>query len=340
MIMCLKKIINIKTLRVFITLIVFSISFVGTVQAQSSASTQIFIVPNSNLRAGDVFSVGLTSSDINLSRSEIEWYINGKLGLEGIGKEGFTSFTGPVGTTLVVKAVITSPNGTIIRKTVAVRPQEIDFLWRANTHTPAFYKGRSLATSGSYVSITAMPNVADPDGKSLAPSKLTYNWSQNSINLGSASGVGKQTIVLENPQTKNQPLQVKVVVTDSQGLLRIEETVVIPFSKPKILFYEHLPLNGVAYQNAIFEKTLLANEMVLHAEPYYFSSDDFVSGNLSYKWKINGNRVTEINKEKPNELVLRKSDEDGEARLELEVLNNNLPFRIFQEAVQRLRVKL
>ena len=310
-----------------------------TVVAQSAINTSISVVPGT-LRADEPFSVALTSSDIDLDRAQISWYINDILGLSGVGKIGFSSAAGPVGAALNIRAEITAPNGRIVTKRTTVAAQEIDFLWRAHSYTPPFYLGRSLAPSAGFVSITAMPYMADIDGNIIDPRDLVYTWSQEGVVLGNASGFGKQTIVLENGQIEERPLHLRLKVSSKDNTVASEESVLIPLTEPDILFYENSPLRGVQYQSIMRSADLGGNELVLRAEPYFFSRDDVDNDKLLYKWSMNGSSIEETSVQQKNELILRRSEGEGIANILLEILNDNLPFRIFQKAEKGLNITI
>jgi len=307
--------------------------------AQSNLATAIQIYPE-NVRADEPFSVSLSSSDVDLDRATISWYLNEKLGLSGVGKIGFSSKTGPVGTEFRVRAEIKTPSGRIITKKTVVRPQEIDLLWHAFSYTPPFYLGRSLAPSSGFVLITAMPNMVDADGNFLDPKELVYTWSDRGIVLGSASGYGKQSIVLENAQIPERLLVIQVRVSSLNKTVGARESIQIPLTKPRILFYERLPLHGVMYRkilrNAVFDK----DEMVIRAEPYFFSKDDVQNNKLLYKWKLNNSVLENISSEKNNEIAFRREGAVGSATISLEILNDNLPFRILQKAERSLNIDI
>lgn len=325
-------------LQLIIGVIFFTLFFAPTVFAQS-AGTVIRTVPES-ARADQEFSVSLASSDIDLNRAHISWYLNEKLGLEGVGKIGFTSRTGPVGTEFRVRAVIEPATGGTIVRTTVVRPQEIDFLWRAHSYTPPFYEGRSLAPSAGFVVVTAMPNMADGDGNLLDPSDLIYTWSERGIVLGDASGYGQQTIVLENAQIPERLLQLNVSVSSRNNVVSASESIVIPLTEPRILFYEKSPLEGVLYNHILRNIELEKDEIVVRAEPYFFSLDDVQNDLLLYEWQLNGEQIKQGSRANQQEMTFRKEGARGAAKIAVEILNDNLPLRIMQQAMRSFNIDI
>lgn len=317
------------------SVVMFFLSY-GFVHAQ--VSTVNIVVNPEHPRAYEQFSVGLTSGSVDLERSTISWYLNDKLGLKGVGKVGFMSTTGPVGTEFLIRAVIETPTETTITRTSLVRPQEVDILWRAHAYVPPFYKGRALPPSSGLVIVTAMPNMVDGDGNLLDPQKLVYTWSQRGIVLGNASGYGKQTIVLENGQISKYPLILSLIVTTLDNTVFAEKRIEIPVTDPSIVFYEHKPLVGVDYAHGLADFAITKEETVIRAEPYFFSIDDVVNKRLAYSWTLNNSPVE--TPERKNEITLRRDEKIGTALLRLHIENDNLPLRILQETKKDLRLNI
>jgi len=79
--------------------------------------------------------------------------------------------------------------------------------------------------------------------------------------------------------------------------------------------------------------------LTLRGEPYFFSLDDIARDLLRYRWQIN-NRDTSIPlNEQKNEMTFRREGErSGTAQVSLRVLNDNLPFRVLQVALETLNL--
>lgn len=292
-----------------------------------------------NPHPGDLLNIRVISSETDLNRADITWVINGILAVSGTGETKFATIAGPVGTHYKIEVVVKTQNGKVMRDVAVVRPQEIDFLWRANTYTPPFYKGKALASSASQVVITAMPNMIDTQGNVLDPQKLIYTWSQNGITLGNASGFGRQTIILENGQIPERLLKLQLTVSSQNGILTTTNSITIPLHKPKIVFYEHKPLLGTDYSKALSQEIVDDREIVIKAEPYYFSIDDILRGNMLYQWEINKGPVILEDNAPKNLIAIEKRAGTGLTRINLRIKNNNLPFRILQNTAAGLILK-
>lgn len=317
------------------SLLILCLPAVGNAQV---SGTHIVIDPEQP-RGGEQFVAQVISPSVDLDRSTISWYLNDKLALSGTGKKGFTGQAGPVGTELRIKAVITTPTGAVITRNALVRAQEVDVLWRGYSYTPPFYPGKALPPSGGLVILTAMPNMVDGSGNHFDPSNLVYTWSERGVVLGKASGYGKQSIVLENGQVDKSPLQISVKVASYDGTVAAQNKgVEVPVEKPEIIFYEHLPLDGVRYEESLSELNVEKEETILRAEPYYFSLDDIAKDLLEYTWSLNGN--TTETPDKKNEITLRANGGSGDAQLSLDIIDNNLPLRVLQEAKRNFMIHI
>lgn len=308
--------------------------------AQSGFNTRIQ-VSTQYPKANEEFSIGLVSSETDLNRAKISWYLNDKLGLSGIGKTGFRSRTGPVGTYFEITAVIDKSEGGRITKTTIVRPQEVDILWKAYSYTPPFYRGKALAPSSGLIILTAMPNMIDQGGKKLDPKELIYTWSERGLVLGNASGFGKQSIILENGQIEERLLTIGVIVSSFNKTVVARGDIKVPVNETKIILYEKRPLEGIRYEKNIENNfSLIEDELTINAEPYFFSLDDMLNNLLNYSWKVNNRNINIPNDEQNNSITFRHEGETGTVKISLEIENNNLPFRILQDAKKSINIKL
>jgi hypothetical protein len=284
----------------------------------------------------------LHSSIYDLTISEISWYLDGELRVAGIGKVGSLFTVGSLGSSASIEArVVTEDKDTLIRRAL-IRPAGVDILWEAHSYTPPLYRGKALAPSFGLIKLTAIPQLANTQGKPLNPKDLVYTWSRRGVVLGNSSGVGKQTIVLTHEAVSLQPFVVNVSVTSFSGAGFAEKTISIPVTDPKILLYQNHGLEKVLYERAITDSFVLPKaEASLRAEPYYFSLDDVVNGLLRYRWRVNGDDISVPLTNQGNEITFgREGSANGSARVSVEIENDNLPFRILQSAEKTITINL
>jgi len=278
--------------------------------------------------------VTLQSESVDLGLSNIKWTLNGSVRLVGVGERRARFTTGGLGSTSRINVVVETDTGDSFTREVSVRPGEVNIIWEAFSYTPPFYKGKALSSSASLVTLVALPEIADSQGKKIDPKKLVYTWSQSGVVLGNSSGVGKQSVILQNEVRREEPLVASVSVSLGGSSARLRDVAVVPVFEQEVLIYEKRPLEGVVYSSVLQDVySFEQDEVIFRAEPYFFSLDDVFSGLLGYRWRVNGEDIAVPRKDQGKEITFRREGvEEGQAIVALEIVNNNIPFRIFQEA--------
>lgn len=162
----------------------------------------------------------------------------------------------------------------------------VNLIWSADTYSPPFYPGHSVATPQSRIKVFAFvdnPTQASPD--------LDYTWRRNGQLLLKSSGIG-QDVLMFNAGKAGETERVSVTVSDSTQTIKQEKTVTIPVTNPSISIYQNELLTGVNYAQAINENLFLGQpEINLFAEPYFFPKTDVLGGKIDYRWRLNDQRV-------------------------------------------------
>jgi hypothetical protein len=86
----------------------------------------------------------IESYAIDLSRSQVTWLINGVIKKQGFGERTFSFKTGPLGSSMNLRVVAISPQGQSIEEEIVIQTSEVDLIWKADSYTPPFYKGKAL----------------------------------------------------------------------------------------------------------------------------------------------------------------------------------------------------
>ena len=94
------------------------------------------------------------------------------------------------------------------------------------------------------------------------------------------------------------------------------------------------------YQNILRDVALEKDEVVVRAEPYFFSLDDYEHDLLDYTWTVNGETLENKDKKTMHEVTFRKEGEKGAAKILLDILDNNLPIRVLQKASRSLNINI
>lgn len=254
----------------------------------------------------------------NLDRAEITWLVDGDTRLSGVGIKKLRIVVGDLGEETSVSIIIDTQEGNRIVKQLSFLPALVDLVWEADTYTPPFYKGKPLISSDNTLSIIALPQLTI-DGRSfLNPKNLVYTWSRDRRILGSESGFGKQTLVIDGPSIFQDTI-ISVEVSSLDTSLRAHKTISITPQDPEILFYEKHPLRGILYNKALVGTfTLYSDEFVLRAEPYFMSNKDS-KNNLEYNWTLDGKKITSVGNEQ--EITIRQTEGTGMSTIALEINN-------------------
>lgn len=159
--------------------------------------------------------------------------------------------------------------------------QSVDLLWQGDGYTPPFYNGRTLWSSQSKITLFAVPQ------KLGGPANLNYKWSRNGTVLGSLSGVGKNTLSLnDSVLSKSQNIRVEIVFGDNEVLAQTS-TVITPVT-PSLLVYENNPLYGFLFHKEVSGSYPLHEaEITFDAFPLFFSVQDHSDTSLTYRWRTN-----------------------------------------------------
>lgn len=304
---------RLRLLILLFTLLILPISSLAYTETTSGGQLLAEVYPESPGPFTEV-SIKLISYEIDLTKSNINWAVNGKdTGETGIGKTRFKTKTEEIGRQTSVEISIVSPDGKTLKKNLSFSPAEVDIIWQTDGYTPPFYKGKSLPTLGGKTRILAVPNFLSEDGIKIDPSKLTYNWR---ISGGQSNiGLGKRKIAAQVNDPTGNIIFLEVVSPD--GRISASKTVLVRPMSESVIFYEDKPLLGTQYERGM--TTLLKmndREIALRAEPYFMTG-----GNIEYSWSLN-DQPFDSTANGGNKVVLRKLPNTG-GEADLNVLVNS-----------------
>jgi len=278
---------------------------------------------------GESVRLSVRSVLLDLSASEITWYVNDVIAASGTGVSELTVTAGPLGSETRIRAEIGGQNtGTFVAG--ALRPTEVDLLWEGDSYVPPFYRGRALPTAGGGVRLYTIPRFQRPGSASLVSTDdLIYTWRKNNRIIQSASGRGKNIALLEGPVLfGSDTFSVETRTTD--GELRGFASVRISSIEPMLVLYENHPVFGILYHRALPAATRAAQaglasetsipevEATLSAVPYFAPVQNPDGDLLLYKWLVN-NAVIENSLTRPSSITINAEGADGRARIELEL---------------------
>lgn len=264
----------------------------------------------------------LSGYGIDIDRLHTSWYVNDKLELAGIGKKKFSFTTKGVGSISTIRVLVRSGTAGVITKTIVFSPAEVDLLWEAiDSYTPPFYRGKALATPQATIAVTAIPNMTVPGKSALGIKDVVYKWKRNFsyADFYDQSGYGNNYVFFKkDPLKKTDTITVEASSFD--GTLKTVKNIDLPSYDPKVILYEHRPLEGIRYEHAVDNTFTMQNkEVLISAEPYFFSIKDKDSGSVSYEWLLDNKQVVDTESDKKSELALRTEGGSGKALVVLRV---------------------
>lgn len=332
---------KVKSTKIKIFLIGFFILGIINIPCISSAETEIMvqeseiimeITPQNPQPYQDV-TINLSSYATDLNKAMILWRSGSKTVLSGIGSTSYSFKTDGAGSSNIFDITIT-PVGSmnIITKKVSIYPSEVEIMWESvDGYTPPFYKGKSLPITGGFIRAVAIPNTTTIQSGN---GSISYTWKNSDSVVESASGYNKNSYVFKNSML-DEINKITVSASSVAGNYSAENTIEIPLSKPKLLFYKRSPIEGVLYNNALYgETTMPEDEMTIVAEPYFMIMNR--GGNIfTYDWKINGNSVKTPSKK--TEMTVRPTSRGGYATIDLLIENVN---ELFQEVSSKLKISI
>jgi hypothetical protein len=282
-----------------------------------------------------VRTLEIESSNIDLKRYTVAWYLHDDLLSQERGNTRQEITLGMVGEMNLIEAFSTGPDGRRYAISQEFVSADIDLLIEPLTYVPPFFRGLALPSAQSFVRITAVPHIINTRGQRVSPSDIDFDWAVEGVVLGSQSGVGKNSVVIQAAILPYSEVSVFVSATYQQNSITVSKSKSIETVEPLSMVYERKPLLGTQYQRLLqtsFQPE--GDEFTLIGEPYYFSLDDMQDSALRHRWKINGNTIQENIDMEP--VVFRNEEaEGGSVRISYEIENFN---KLLQLVRSMLRV--
>lgn len=232
------------------------------------------------------------SATVNVSSATIIWLVNEEIVQQGPGETSFVFEAPALGETLHVTVLVQAADEQVFSDTITIHPTEVVLLWEAETFTPPFYRGRALYTSGSSIRAEARATIIDENGRIYPSEELTYTWRRNDSVLGSHSGLGKNTLVIEGPKFFSDDI-LSVEARTKDGVLTASAAVLIATNEPQVLLYEEDPLIGTTYHRAIETGHAFRDsaQVSLQAVPLFMDALRPNDARLLYTWNVNSTDV-------------------------------------------------
>ncbi|MFZ2555415.1 MAG: hypothetical protein WAZ27_00990 [Minisyncoccia bacterium] len=239
--------------------------------------------------AGEDVVLALSSFGMDLARSSITWYVNGKPIAAGAGKTELSVKAGELGTELTVMAIAEENSGIVGSARANIRPTEVDLIWSADSYVPPFYEGRALPGTNATIHAQALARFKKANGTFIPDADIIYSWYQGSKRI--VSGRGRSSATFAGPALFGAQ-ELFVVAESADGIYRGRASARIQSVDPGLELYENHPLFGVLYHRAFVGSVLtLESEQLVTAVPYSAHVNFSRDASLLYEWQVNGARI-------------------------------------------------
>lgn len=258
-------------------------------------------------------TVSLNAYTYDTVGATIVWFIDGIEHAEARNKRELELTTKAIGEVTDITVSIRLRNGQTLSATHEIVPSRVDVVLEADTLVPRFYQGRALPSTGSTIRAIAIPHTAS----GASPQQFTYQWKLDNKVLYNGPVTGINTAEFKTGISRNQTLRVDVLNND--GVVVAAKTIIIPQTKPRIIFYEENPLRGsnnIALQSP---HILTTDETSVRAEPYYMNADIFSVDPL-LEWEVDSKTIDNPSTD-PQYITLRKTGLGGRAKINFHIRN-------------------
>ena len=235
---------------------------------------------------GQQFTVTAGTPTFDKDTAFFEWTVDGKAQpeLSGFGSNVITLTAGKAGDTARISARASRSEGETAQASLAATASDLALVWRAESFTPRWYKGKTLAAPNSTVAVTAIPQII-LGRTTLRPADLIYRWSIDN-ERNALTGVGKQTFRFRASHFVRTTHQVDVVIEDVDRKILKHGRVLITTASPRLGLYPATPLGGIEFRAANFFATAKRGLFDFIAEPFFLPVSD--RGALNWNWNIDG----------------------------------------------------
>jgi hypothetical protein len=252
---------------------------------------------------------------LDLKNATVAWLVDGEAAGEG---STHSLLLGGAGSETTIEAVV-EHEGAIYRESRTLRPASVDIVWGADTNVLPLYRGKSLATPGSFIRAEAIPAFVDSD-KRIPADELTYTWFRNGAVLESASGRGRSSYEGPAPLLFSSDT-ISVEVSSRDGRLAAAESARIRAVDPVLELYENHPVFGLRPNAALARSSFRDVEATVTVVPF-FAPYPARDPAYRYEWTVNGRRI-DTDPNYPNSLTLNAQDSAGDAAIRLFLSHDN-----------------
>ncbi len=223
------------------------------------------------------------SSSLDLTGATMTVFANGAQVYRG-NVQPVAVTLGGAGAPVNVKVLITI-NGTQYSQALLIRPQDVSLVAEPISSAPPLYAGKPLVPLGGDTRMVAAASLRDGNGRMLDPSALSYTWTVNGTQISSASGIGKDAIIVASPLQYREST-VSVAVANQSGSVTGGASFSLTAEEPVVRIYKNDPLLGILYDHALSNSyAITGTEASLYAAPFSFPTS---AAAPVLEWFLNG----------------------------------------------------
>lgn len=268
--------------------------------------------------AGEEVRLSVSSYGIDLDRSTIIWFSNGREIARNTTETTVTA--GNLGSTADITVVAEQPDGLIGSGSARIRPTEVDLIWNSDSYAPPYFEGRRLAGSGARIHAEALARFVGPGGTSVASENIVYTWYRSGTRI--AGGRGMASIELAGPALFTT-IELSVVAQSVDGAYIGRAAVRISGVDPSIELYENHPLFGVLYHRALTGTVITGEkEQSITAVPYFAHVSTPEDPSLIYEWAVADYDI-QPDPEEPQTITVTSNGYMGPLRIGLDLTSTS-----------------
>jgi hypothetical protein len=237
-------------------------------------------------KAGDSVTLSVQSYGIDLDRSVVIWYADGKEIARGNSMNETIVAAGKLGSATEITVIAEEESGLIGSASATIRPAEVDLLWESDSYVPPYYRGRNFAGAESVIRAQAVVRFVTPDGVELPESSIVYAWNRGSTRI--ATGRGRSSVTFPGPALFGGET-LTVTAESIDGRFHGKASARIDSVEPTLELYENHPLFGVLYHRALTGSAVtLEREQKVSGIPYFAHMKSLNDEDLVYEWTVAG----------------------------------------------------
>jgi len=257
---------------------------------------------------GDTVTFTVSSYGVDLNRSMIVWYADGREIARGSALTSTNVTAGKAGTATEIVVVAQEEDGLIGSAEASVRPTEVDLLWESDSYRPPYFRGRTLSGTNATIRAQAIVRFVRPDGSAIPEEGIIYSWYKGTARI--ASGRGKSSVKMSGPSLFGNDT-LSVMAESADGAYRGRASVRINGVDPTLELYENHPLFGVLYHRALTgNATTLETELKVTAVPYFAHIAAPHEASLVYEWALDSTAL-EADPEHPETFTITTNNYTG-----------------------------